>query len=84
MNQFILRPLVFFGAVFYSLDILPPLYRTLSLLNPMVYMVSGVRYGFLGYQEVDPLTSLAVLCGLTLAVVLFDVYLFQRGYGLVD
>ena len=84
MNQFILRPLVFFGAVFYSLDILPPLYRTLSLLNPMVYMVSGVRYGFLGYQEVDPLASLAVLCGLTLAVVLFDVYLFQRGYGLVD
>ena len=50
----------------------------------MVYMVSGVRYGFLGYQEVDPLASLAVLCGLTLAVVLFDVYLFQRGYGLVD
>ena len=84
MNQFILRPLVFFGAVFYSLDILDPLYRTLSLLNPMVYMVSGVRYGFLGYREVDPLASLAVLCGLTLAVVLFDVYLFQRGYGLVD
>ena len=84
MNQFILRPLVFFGAVFYSLEILPPLYRTLSLLNPMVYMVNGVRYGFLGYQEVDPLVSLAVLSGLTLAVVLFDIYLFKRGYGLID
>ncbi|MEF8937937.1 MAG: ABC transporter permease, partial [Halovenus sp.] len=45
MNQFILRPLVFFGGVFYSLDVLPGLYRTLSLLNPMVYMVNGVRYG---------------------------------------
>ena len=84
MNQFILRPLVFFGAVFYPLGSLDPLYQQLSLLNPMVYMVNGVRYGFLGYQEVDPLASLAVLCGLTLAVVLFDVYLFQRGYGLVD
>ncbi len=84
MNQFILRPLVFFGAVFYSLEILPSLYRTLSLLNPMVYMVNGVRYGFLGYQEVDPLASLAVLSGLTLAVALFDVYLFKRGYGLID
>ena len=84
MNQFILRPLVFFGAVFYSLEILPPLYRTLSLLNPMVYMVNGVRYGFLSYQEVDPLVSLAVLSGLTLAVVLFDIYLFKRGYGLID
>ena len=84
MNQFILRPLVFFGAVFYPLDVLDSLYRTLSLLNPMVYMVNGVRYGFLGYQEVDPLASLAVLSGLTLAVVLLDVYLFKRGYGLVD
>jgi ABC-2 type transport system permease protein len=84
MNQFILRPLVFFGSVFYSLEILPSLYRTLSLLNPMVYMVNGVRYGFLGYQEVDPLLSLAVLSGLTAAVVLLDVYLFKRGYGLID
>ncbi len=84
MNQFILRPLVFFGAVFYSLEILPPLYRTLSLLNPMVYMVNGVRYGFLGYQEVDPLASLAVLSGLTAAVVALDVYLFKKGYGLLD
>ncbi|MUV86896.1 ABC transporter permease [Natronomonas sp. CBA1123] len=84
MNQFILRPLVFFGAVFYSLDILPPLYRTLSLLNPMVYMVNGVRYGFLGFQEVDPILSLGVLSGLTACVVALDVYLFKRGYGLID
>ncbi|MFQ3319062.1 MAG: ABC-2 type transport system permease protein [Natronomonas sp.] len=84
MNQFILRPLVFFGAVFYSLDILPPLYRSLSLLNPMVYMVSGVRYGFLGFQEVDAVFSLAVLSGLTAAVVALDIYLFKRGYGIID
>jgi ABC-2 type transport system permease protein len=84
MNQFILRPLVFFGAVFYSLEILDSIYRTLSLLNPMVYMVNGVRYGFLGYEEVDPLASLLVLSGLTVVVVLIDVWLFRRGYGLVD
>ena len=84
MNQFILRPLVFFGAVFYPLSILEEPYVTLSLLNPMVYMVNGVRYGFLGFQEVDPLFSLGVLGGLTLAVMLVDVYLFKRGYGLID
>ena len=84
MNQFIVRPLTFFGGVFYSLDILPPLYRTLSLLNPMVYMVNGVRYGFLGYSDVNPNLSLVVLSGLTLAVILVDVALFRRGYGLVD
>ncbi len=84
MNQFILRPLVFFGAVFYSLEILPPLYRTASLLNPMVYMVNGVRYGFLGFQEVDPRVSLLVLSGLTAVVILLDITLFKRGYGLID
>ena len=84
MNQFIVRPLTFFGGVFYSLDILPPLYRTLSLLNPMVYMVNGVRYGFLGYADVDPNISLAVLAALTIAVILVDIALFRRGYGLVD
>jgi ABC-2 type transport system permease protein len=84
MNQFILRPLVFFGAVFYSLDVLPGIYRTLSLLNPMVYMVNGVRYGFLGFQEVDPVLSLGVLSGMTAGVILLDIYLFKKGYGLID
>ncbi|PSQ29087.1 ABC transporter [Halobacteriales archaeon QS_9_68_17] len=84
MNQFIVRPLVFFGGVFYSLEILPPLYRTLSLLNPMVYMVNGVRYGFLAYSDIDHNVALAVLSALTLVVVLVDVALFERGYGLTD
>ncbi|MCL9816736.1 ABC transporter permease [Natronocalculus amylovorans] len=84
MNQFILRPLVFFGAVFYSLNDLTPLLRDISLLNPMVYMVNGVRYGFLGVAEVDPNLSLAVLAGATVVVASIDVWLFKRGYGLTD
>ena len=83
MNQFILRPLVFFGGVFYSIAELPPL-TTLSYLNPMVYMVNGVRYGFLGASEVDPGVSLLVLAGLATAVVALDVVLFRRGYGLTE
>jgi len=84
MNQFILRPLVFFGAVFYSLEDLTPLLRDISLLNPMVYMVNGVRYGFLGVAEVDPLRSFVVLSGLTVAAVAIDIALFTSGYGLTD
>ncbi|MBX0295214.1 ABC transporter permease [Haloarcula nitratireducens] len=84
MNQFILRPLVFFGAVFYSLDVLPPLWRQVSLLNPMVYMVNGVRYGMIGVTEIDPNTSLAVLSIAAVAVLLVDFLLVKRGYGLVD
>ncbi len=84
MNQFILRPLVFFGAVFYSLEILPPTWQLVSLLNPMVYMVDSVRYGFLGYSDLVPIASLAVLLALTAIVLTVDVYLFKRGFGLTE
>ncbi|MFC7155721.1 ABC transporter permease [Halomarina halobia] len=84
LTQFILRPLVFFGGVFYSLSVLPEPFLTLSLLDPLVYMVDGVRYGVLGYAELDPNLSLAVLTAMTVAVLLLDVYLFEKGYGLVD
>ncbi|PSP62093.1 ABC transporter [Halobacteriales archaeon QH_8_64_26] len=84
MNQFIIRPLVFIGAVFYPLSILSEPWRTVSLVNPMVYMVDGVRYGFLGIAEIDPNVSLAVLTAATVAVVLADIWLFRRGYGLTE
>ncbi|THE64664.1 ABC transporter [Salinadaptatus halalkaliphilus] len=95
MNQFILRPLVFFGAVFYSLTMLDPVWQYVSLLNPMVYMVDSVRYGLLGYSdllevapaayaEFAPYASLSILTVLTVAVVALDVYLFKIGYGLTD
>ncbi|WP_336325598.1 ABC transporter permease [Halovenus sp. HT40] len=84
MNQFIVRPLVFFGGVFYSLDVLPTVYRLLSLTNPMVYMVNGVRYGFLGYSDVEPTMALLVLSAFTALVIGLDIWLFRRGYGIVD
>ncbi|KTG30434.1 ABC transporter permease [Haloferax profundi] len=84
MNQFILRPLVFFGGVFYSLNEIPEVFRQASLLNPMIYMVNGVRYGFLGVTEVDPNLSLGVLSALTFVVVAVNIVLFRRGYGLTD
>ncbi|MDQ2050916.1 ABC transporter permease [Natronolimnohabitans sp. A-GB9] len=95
MNQFILRPLVFFGAVFYSLTMLDTIWQYVSLLNPMVYMVDSVRYGLLGYSDMHhvapagyaefaPYASLAILSLLTAVVIAIDVYLFKIGYGLTD
>ncbi len=81
MNQFIIRPLVFFGGVFYSLEILPEVWRQVSLLNPMVYMVNGVRYGMLGYADVNPDTALIVLTAATVIVIGIDIHLFKTGYG---
>jgi hypothetical protein len=50
----------------------------------MVYMVNGVRYGFLGVAEVDPQLSLLLLTAGTVGVALLNVSLFKRGYGLTD
>ena len=85
MNQFIIRPLVFFGAVFYPLSALDGIWRQVTLLNPMVYMVNGVRYGVIPQTtDVEPNVSLAVLTGLTVVVLAIDIELVRRGYGLVD
>jgi ABC-2 type transport system permease protein len=61
---FIITPLTYLGGVFYSISILPPLWRRVSLLNPLLYMINSLRFGFLGVCDVDPwwsLVSLAVL-----------------------
>ncbi|MFB6170268.1 MAG: ABC transporter permease, partial [Haloarculaceae archaeon] len=84
LTRFIIRPLVFFGGVFYALDALPSFWRGVSLLNPMIYMVNGVRYGVLGITEVEQNFSLLVLTGLSLVVIGIDVVLFRRGYGLME
>jgi ABC-2 type transport system permease protein len=83
-NQFLIQPLVFFGGVFYPLSDLPGLLRTASLLNPMVYIVSGVRFGLLGQSAVPPLTAMAVLTGAAGLTVLAVIGLFRRGYGLTE
>lgn len=82
--QFLIRPLVFFGGVFYPISDLPPLLQTASYLNPMVYMVSGVRYALLGTSQVAPSVSLSILSLAAAAVILIDIELFRRGYGLTD
>jgi ABC-2 type transport system permease protein len=50
----------------------------------MVYMVNGVRYGFLGVAEVDPARSFLVLVAMTAVAAAVDVALFTRGYGLTE
>ena len=81
-NQFLLRPLVFVGGVFYPASDLPPLLQPLTTANPFWYMVNGYRYGMLGYAEVDPLGSFAVLLVTTVVVLAVAVSLVRVGYGL--
>ena len=50
---FVLTPLVYLGGVFYSIHSLPPLWQTVSLFNPIFYIINGFRYGFLGTSDVS-------------------------------
>ncbi len=55
----IVTPLTFLGGSFYSIDMLPPVWRTVSLLNPVVYLISGFRWSFYGHSDVNPAVSSA-------------------------
>jgi len=60
-QNFLIMPATFLAGVFYSVHSLPPLWQTVSHLNPFFYMVDGFRYGFFGQSDVPPATSLAVI-----------------------
>jgi len=78
----IVTPLSFLGGSFYSIDMLPPLWRTISLANPVVYLVSGFRWSFFGTADVRIEVSLAITL-LFLAICLIIVtWIFRSGYRL--
>jgi ABC-2 type transport system permease protein len=78
----IVTPLTFLGGSFYSIDMLPPFWRTLTLFNPVVYLVGGFRWSFYGVSDV----SIAASLGMTLlffGTCLTTVYwIFKTGYRL--
>ena len=78
----IVTPLTFLGGSFYSIDMLPPFWRTVTLFNPVVYLVSGFRWSFFGQSDVNVVVSLGmtfVFLVLCLAVV---AWIFRTGYRL--
>lgn len=78
----IITPLTFLGGSFYSIDMLPPVWRTISLANPVVYLVSGFRWSFHGVADVDAGTSLLVVGAFTALCAAILWRIFQTGYGL--
>jgi ABC-2 type transport system permease protein len=81
-QTFVLQPLIFLGGVFYSADLLPEPFDTLTQFNQIYYMIGLVRYGFLGYQETNIALSLILLALVTLALFALNLRLFRRGYKL--
>jgi ABC-2 type transport system permease protein len=78
----IITPLTFLGGSFYSIDMLPPFWRSVTLFNPVVYLVSGFRWSFYGIADVGigmSLTMTLVFLGACLAIV---AWIFKTGYRL--
>jgi ABC-2 type transport system permease protein len=78
----VITPLTFLGGAFYSIDMLPAAWRTFSLFNPVVYLISGFRWSFYGTADVAVWASLAATAGFFLACLAIVAWIFKTGYRL--
>lgn len=79
---FVLQPLTYLGGVFYAISTLPSFWQAVSKFNPIVYMISGFRYGFLHKGDMSIYLSLGILLGLVVVLYGVSYYLIQKGRGL--
>ena len=78
----VVTPLTFLGGSFYSIDMLPPVWRAITLFNPVVYLISGFRWTFYGSGDVGIGASLAATLGFLLVCLAVVGWIFRTGYRL--
>ena len=79
---FVLTPLMYLGGVFYSIDLLPEFWQTVSLANPILYMVNVFRYGILGVSDINIQNAFAMIGLFTILLAGVSLYLLRRGTGI--
>ncbi|MCP4710821.1 MAG: ABC transporter permease, partial [Planctomycetes bacterium] len=78
----VITPLVFLGGSFYSVNMLPPAWQTVTLFNPVLYLISGFRWSFFEVADVSVGVSLAMITVFLLACLLLVWWMFKTGYRL--
>ena len=78
----IITPLAFLGGSFYSISMLPPVWQTVTLFNPVVYLISGFRWSFYENADVSVALSLATTCAFMLVCLVVVWWIFRTGYKL--
>jgi ABC-2 type transport system permease protein len=78
----IVTPLTFLGGSFYSIDMLPPFWRVVTLVNPVVYLISGFRWSFYGVSDVSIAVSLAMTLAFLAICLAIVTWIFRTGYRL--
>lgn len=81
---FVITPLTYLGGVFYSISLLPDFWHALSRVNPIVYMISGFRYGFLGISDINVWTGLGMLVLFSVVLFIITLILLEKGVGIRD
>ena len=78
----VIMPLTFLGGTFYSISMLPPAWQTISLFNPVVYLISGFRWSFYENADVHVALSLGITIAFLVACLLVVRWIFKTGYKL--
>jgi ABC-2 type transport system permease protein len=78
----VVTPLTFLGGSFYAIDMLPPFWQTVSLFNPVVYLISLLRWSFFGMTDVSIGASLVVMGAFLVACLAIIAWIFRTGYRL--
>lgn len=78
----IITPLVFLGGSFYSVSMLPPAWQTVTLFNPVLYLISGFRWSFFEVSDVSVGLSLLMICVFLLLCIAIIAWMFRTGYKL--
>lgn len=79
---FVITPLTYLGGVFYSIGMLPELWQKISLLNPILYMVNGFRYGFLGISDINVWIGFGMLVLFAIGLSWACLFLLKKGVGM--
>ena len=78
----IITPLTFLGGAFYSINMLPPFWQKVTLFNPVVYLISGMRWAFYGKSDVTAVVSVAMTLGILAVCMTVVWWIFKTGYKL--
>lgn len=78
---FVITPLTYLGGVFYSISLLPEFWQNISKANPVVYMIGGFRYGFLGIADINIWMGFGMLVLFSVLLFSITLYLLKKGIG---
>lgn len=82
ITTFVLTPLTYLGGIFYSIDLLPSFWRSVSLFNPILYIVNTFRYAILGVSDINVTLSFIYIVSLVVLLFIINLYMLKKGIGI--